>query len=357
MLNELKRFSLLMDSNDKAGARNVISVLCDDICSALDANVVDVRFYYKGEGGNILGSFVSTGRDAKDTKMFIVNTNPSKENKTGLWSWLVKNKNDIWIKDIPENLGNDPLKNEITGDSIPIEYTNISPKTRSILVTSYFRQKNLWGILSIELGEPNRFNNAMVGLFSEITKHIQIIIKKTHTRSLKQKDTDKAINLFCDKIKRFNLKRRIKSVPTGFFSRPFSSEYNIVEDCLAKIFKENNIVFNSFMSDTSKGIITDRIINRINYDNFGIVDISGLKANVMIELGYLINSNIELLIIKNYSDEFEIPFNIKGHQCYLYKIEHPEPNIQEMKIHSKKSGKWNKIDSIVKPLIKKIKFC
>lgn len=67
--------------------------------------------------------------------------------------------------------------------------------------------------------------------------------------------------------------------------------------------------------------LTCKICNKIQSSQFGIVDITGLNENVLIELGMLFGFNkpVIILVEKKEDIEFHIPSNIKGIEQIRYK--------------------------------------
>jgi hypothetical protein len=59
----------------------------------------------------------------------------------------------------------------------------------------------------------------------------------------------------------------------------------------------------------------------IKSSHFCIVDITGKSPNVMMELGMMMISDKDTIIIKRADDDTPIPFNINQENVYSYKLE------------------------------------
>ena len=356
MKNELRRFSLVLDFNDQAGAKKIVDTINKKVCESLKASIVDVRFYREAMGGAVLESFASTGPGTSSKReLFIVNENPVKE-KTGVWSWVVKHNKPLWIEEIPSDLSDESLTNLATKDKdiIGNGYTKIASNTRSIIVAPSDYEGVIWGIYSIELDRSGIFNKAMFDIFLEFSKYFQRIIKKSNIQELKKGDAEKAVDLFCDKLQNFNFKDILKTSPTGFFSRQFAPANKEVEQCIVSLFADYKIEVKSFSSETSRQVVTEQILMEIEDSDFGIVDITGLRPNVLIELGYLINSGKELYILQHHEDNRECPFNLSNHQCFEYKIVHPKSNETKLEIYHLESNRWLPLEDVFLPFIEKL---
>src|SRR5207249_10934541 len=64
--------------------------------------------------------------------------------------------------------------------------------------------------------------------------------------------------------------------------------------------------------------VVEEMIEQINAAHFGIVDVTSLNANVLIETGLMIGINKPLIILRDKRDAQPIPFNIRARQIFQY---------------------------------------
>lgn len=87
-------------------------------------------------------------------------------------------------------------------------------------------------------------------------------------------------------------------------------------DAINKIFENNNLKCIRIDKFYVKGLITEKIWEKIETAKFCIFDISTLNANVMLELGYALKTRIEMLIICDH--KMLLPFNISNYQVHFF---------------------------------------
>ena len=112
---------------------------------------------------------------------------------------------------------------------------------------------------------------------------------------------------------------------TGFIARPFEEKFDLISKAVEKIFQNNRIQATVYRPASGGLLIVDEMMAQIDSSHFGIVDITSLNNNVLVEIGAMIAARKPLIIMRNRSDEnTPLPFDIAGRQCYLYEAEGEE---------------------------------
>jgi hypothetical protein len=60
------------------------------------------------------------------------------------------------------------------------------------------------------------------------------------------------------------------------------------------------------------------LLSQVRSSHFGIVDISELNPNVLVEFGVMLSSNKPVLIFREEKSVAKLPFDLSGYQCHEY---------------------------------------
>jgi hypothetical protein len=117
---------------------------------------------------------------------------------------------------------------------------------------------------------------------------------------------------------------------TGFIARPFEARFEAIERSLQKLFQERGIHASIFEAAPGTQLVITEMMSQLNSAHFGIADITGLKQNILIELGAMIGAGKPLVILRDASDaDATLPFDISAYQCFKYQIEGETPLVYD----------------------------
>ncbi len=105
------------------------------------------------------------------------------------------------------------------------------------------------------------------------------------------------------------------------------------------------------------GPVISEIINEIRGSHFGVVDITGLNPNVMLELGMMMVLERKFILLRQHDDDddTQMPFDLKAHQIYRYKIEHRDPGSKaEIKVFIPGENRFDSIEPIFLSFIEEL---
>ncbi len=237
---------------------------------------------------------------------------------TSLWSWVYRYRQPVWIEDIKSKDLKKPAKNEATGEDIDPLYLNIFQDTDSIMAVPLIFRDVTWGIYSIELPISGKFTEEVLDVLERIAKSIALIIWKADTFELNQGQTANAIRLFTDSILEYGFQENLTPYRSGFIARPFTPEFNNLEACVTNFLEKRQIQARRYVYRQGTGIVIEDIMRQIRSSHFGIIDVTSLNPNVMVELGMFMVLRKKFLILRRQGDTTELPpFDIRSYHVVV----------------------------------------
>lgn len=94
------------------------------------------------------------------------------------------------------------MRNEATKNFIESEYLDFFHETDTIMAVPLITRARLWGVYSIEWPESKGLSNETLELVEQIAKPIARIRWKVETLKHSQNQTNRAISLFSDSIRK-----------------------------------------------------------------------------------------------------------------------------------------------------------
>ncbi len=320
MIEELEKLSLTLDFVAKDDAIRIIDVVNNKLADTLNAHIIDVLWKQEGQVGVILNPFSSFNKSKRgDLKAYEIPKDPTE--KTGLWTWVYKNEKPIWIEEIRSKNLKKPIRNLATRKNIGTNFLNIFRGTDSIMAIPLFFRKTIWGIYSVESQFSGKFTREILEYLEDLSKPIAIILWKAEAQKLNQKHTHDAVSIFANFIRKFEPTTPIPQVRSGLVARPFRRDFEIIENSVKQFLKKNEILAKHYEHPPGRDYVIDGIMREIRSSHFGIVDITGLNPNVMMELGMMMILHKKFIILRRMGDKRKLPFNIRPYHFYEYKVE------------------------------------
>ncbi|NEP20084.1 MAG: hypothetical protein F6J97_24900, partial [Leptolyngbya sp. SIO4C1] len=147
------------------------------------------------------------------------------------------------------------------------------------------------------------------------------IVWKADAHELNDRQTTQAIKKFKEIVQAW--KSYLNPYRTGFIARPFSderSDFIEAEACIKEFLIQHQIQAKRYTHPPGGSYVVSEIMNQIKDSHFGIIDITQLNANVMLELGMIMILNKKFVLLRHRQDDTELPFDIKNYHCYQYEV-------------------------------------
>ncbi|WP_346290513.1 GAF domain-containing protein [Sphaerothrix gracilis] len=317
MLSELEQLSLTLDFLNREEARQVTEVVSEKIKENLNAHIIDILWRQEGRYHDILQPFSSLNVSRREPiKPFEI-----REDSVGIWPWVYRNKEAIWIEKIHSSDLKQPIENKVTGQLVESRDLEFFRDTDSILAVPLLFRDALWGIFCIELPVSGNFTTEIVEFIKRLSKPIANIIWKADAYELNDTQTSQAIVKFKEIVQGSRI--QVNPYRTGFIARPFTSEtsdFYELEDCIREFLVANNIQARRYIHPPGNRYVVSEIMKQIKDSHFGIVDITGFSPNIMLELGMMMILNKKFILLHQKVDNLELPFDIQNYHCYKYEI-------------------------------------
>lgn len=329
LIEELEKLSLSPDFMTEDQTRQVIQLINERLAEILRPHIIDILWRNDAQGGGIILSplnptmCIDTTSRGGAKPFHILGITSDK----GIWAWLCENEKPVWIKNIKKNDLTKPMRNEATKDFIKSEYLDFFHETDTIMAVPLITRNRLWGVYSIEWPESKGLSRETLELVEQLAKPIARIRWKVETLKYSQNQTNRAISLFSDTIRKTFIHEELSPTRTGFIARPFDRKFKILEQCLAKYLIPHGIHIEHFRHPPGERYVIDQIIKSISSAHFGIVDITEINLNVVLELGVMMAQNKEILLFRRRSDRLNLPFDISPLNLYKYDVK-PRSEVQ-----------------------------
>ena len=203
MISELEKLSLTMDLITKDDAKEIIRTVNGALPKLLGDRIIDVRWKEEAVDGIFLNSFSSIDLTQRGTPKPYLIKHDSNDDPTGVWTWVYKNREPLWIEKIKIKDLKQPVRNEVTGKDIEPRYLNFFESTDSIMAIPLTFRDTVWGIYSVELPTSGKLTREIKELMERLSKPMASIIWKADEHEFHQSQTCQAINQFNSSIAEF----------------------------------------------------------------------------------------------------------------------------------------------------------
>lgn len=316
---ELNRLSLSLDYLDEEHRNSVLKVVNQRVKSLLKARIVDVR--WKGElnpgaGGILLQPIYSS---TPNPKPYFVN-----EQSQGVWSWLYHNRKPVWLENLHERAPNEPWPNKAdNNENMDPKYLTIDPATNTIISLPLVYGEStdvVWGAFTVEWGaDDTPDEDTLKGLIS-LARPIGRIVWKADLHMIDRLDTRNAIDLLDKAVATAGTETVLNKYRSGFYVRPFDAKYVKIENFIGNYLHAKKIQVQRFVNPGGGRPVINDIIKMIRMSHFGIVDITGLNPNVLVEVGMLLGLKRQVMLIKEAGDAAPTPFNLSAYEIHKYQV-------------------------------------
>lgn len=236
--------------------------------------------------------------------------------KTGLFSMAYDEESPLLVTNLKALASGtiDEVEEFFTKNTIKKdEYYTGHKDTEEEIVIPMMVKENVVGLINIESFKKGKLDTNTVKELSGIASHLARIIDAAEY----DKDRREEISKYVNELDFGSVKQAILGHQC-FLARPFSKEFVGVEDKLVDVAKNLGLNVQIVKPNPKNMSIFHDIIDQISGSIFSIVDVTYLKANVLIELGIIIGGNKPMLIIQDASDNTKLPFDIQSIPIYRY---------------------------------------
>ena len=272
----------------------------------------------------------------------------------GLWPLVYNQRESVWIENMNRTLAEGFIVNKNTGNKIEgPKHLEFYKDTQSIIIVPVYFRKIVWGIYSIEFDKPSEYKKEILDQIETIASCLANIVWKSEVLQQNCTDTDMAVTRFKQSVIKLEDQVIGFSEPTCFYIRPFGEKFQTIETCMQGMFDKKGIRLRHYEHTPGSSIVIENIMNQIRMSHCGIADITENHENVMLELGMLMASQKEFILIKQHEDYsgkkdgVTLPFDLRSYNYYEYKLDKE----QKLLFKYPADNKFKPCDSVLE------KFC
>ena len=237
-----------------------------------------------------------------------------------LLSWAYFNKKPLWLDMLQQYREGIKKHNLVSaGEEIEPKFIRYWESTDSIIVFPLIYMDTIWGTFSLEAPERRPFKSIVFKELQQLSVYLTDLIYKVDAFDRNELGNKEAIEGFKKRIRETS--GDLYDTKKGFLAYPYdNAKFEVIIDSLKDLFAERNIYLVEGTQDTTSENIIQDILEKVNQSYFGVFDVTQCTNNVMLELGMMMNTDKRVLILKQVSDESEIPFNIAHKQVHRYEL-------------------------------------
>ena len=314
MLQEdIARLAKAVDYLQEPQAAEILGVVLERLKADVSAIIADIWVRSPAEGGiSILDLFVFRADEGRPPRGTVVVT----DKPASLLAWVVERKKPLWLDDV--GVGTRSAANLLTGEIIPDHYFNVDHRTRSFAAVPIRYREQLRGVLSMEAPIKGHIKRAHIDAMTALEGPIGILLWKSSIAKENSAHTQEAIQSF--RQQNAKLINSLNPYRTGFIARPFNPEFELLEKAAKEIFRRRHVQLRPYQQLPGKGPVVREMLIQIHAAHFGIVDITALNGNVLIEYGAMASVSKPIILFKKQDDSVQLPFDLAGFHYYTYAI-------------------------------------
>ncbi|MGH8468871.1 MAG: hypothetical protein ACREVY_07810 [Gammaproteobacteria bacterium] len=146
-----------------------------------------------------------------------------------------------------------------------------------------------WGLYSVELPFSNKLGHRALDLITKFAQSISTILWKVDAYETNTAQTQEAINSLSEFLRATDFHEFLRPTKTAFMARPFTPECEAVQTAINEVLKRGQVQIEVRHAIPEVSYVLEQIIKQIQSCIFGIVDITGCKPNVVMELGMMVS--------------------------------------------------------------------
>ena len=310
---EISRLAKALDYLQEPQAAEILGVVLERLKEDVSAIIADIWVRAPAEGGlSILDLFVSRADDGRPPRGTVVVT----DKPESLLAWVVEREKPLWLDDV--GVGSGSAVNRLDGETVPGYYFKVDHRTRSFAAIPIRYREQLRGVLSVEAAISGRIRREHIDAMTALEGSVGILLWKSSIAKENYIHTQEAIHSF--RQQNAKLINPLNPYRTGFMARPFIPEFELLESTAKNILRKRQIQLRPYQHPPGKGLVVEEMLAQIHSAHFGIVDITGINPNVLIEYGAMTSVRKPVIIFRKKDDLPELPFDLAGFHYYQYAI-------------------------------------
>jgi hypothetical protein len=324
MLQQLEDLSHALNMVSEEDARSIIGHINARLKSVTHAQIIDV--YYKEEAREDqtilrpLSSLATPG--LRDEAM----PWPISLDTLGIWPKAYFEKKAVWLEQIKaaraeqstaENLlggASDP-ESQITTKDLGA----IFAETDSLVCLPLVLEQAPVGFFCIEASRSGVLTEQSIKFLRRLSHSYACLAWKVSASRVNEKQTRRAIDHFKSYATEDVIRDHLSFSGRGIMLRPFGEGHNAIQQHVSDRFAAHGVELRHFISAPGRPIIDD-LTAELRLAPFAVVDITGLNANVLIELGMVKWAQKEIMLLRRKDDAGDLPFDIRTNQVDQYEI-------------------------------------
>lgn len=289
----------------------------------------------------------------KDPELDDPETFHLEESSTGVLSWSFKNKKSIWLENIKKKEKSKGMKIENSEDVIPSEDLWFRYDPDSVLILPFVTANRVRGLYVIDLTESDIFNQKLVDMITRLKNSVGKVLTIADETETNLKIRKEAVKSFLDSIRdyKFSDSWRRESYRTCFIARPFRDEFALVENNLSKILEKEKVRATSYNPRDGKLYVVDEIKKQIDEAHFCVADVTDSNPNVLTEVGMMMMSGKQILLLRQKDDESSWPFDINQYHIYNYVVDNKS---NEIKVLNPTGDEYQNLSDVLKGVIRQV---
>ena len=274
--------------------------------------------------------------------------------RKGALSWCVENGQDkegFWVEGIRSAADPAKLKNKFDGEEIGDSYTDfIDDPDTVIAVPLRTANSEVIGIIAVQFEKETHVSRQFANILTKISTEVTRIIRKSNETTTYIRNTTDAVEGFLDDIQSLELSPELLEPRSkvGFIARPFSDEFNEVGKELERLLAEEGCEALAYSPDRPGGLVASEVMGQIKNARFGVADITGSNPNVLMEVGVMIASKKDVLLLRDHNDTSETPFNLSNYHAHEYR----QTKDGQLEIKRPTESAFSPFAEALKPLLK-----
>lgn len=320
----MERLSLAVGPVEWDDARRVVHAATEQLANLLGASMVRLYWAREAQDGFLLDPVEYENRSGlPDPQPFTVGREPA-----GPLSWVFTRGETLWLDDFNPD-GTEPATNRATQEEVPLEYLNMKTfPCRSLLAIPLRGRMSVRGVFSVELPRAEgRLSDGVLEVMRHLGRTVTRLLVNADYHQNDLRKSGEAIKKFLSDASGVKIDPIFLTNPerNAFLARPFEPEFEPVEHAIIDELARLGIRGHSYRPQRGQHVV-EEIMDQIRGAHFCMADITGANPNVMTEVGMMVMTNKELIILQDSEDQTDIPFDIADRFAFRYALD-PETEL------------------------------
>jgi hypothetical protein len=314
---ELKKLRLAPDFISEEQANQILRFVNGYVAAETGAHLIDVLWRQHAQRGEIIlnpqshGCINRTGR--RQTLPYVLTADI-----TGAWAPAYREGHPLLFRNL-KHTATATVVDDLSVHEFDRARLDVYPATDMLFVVPLTVENVVCGLFSIEWDRSFELSRQFRTMIDAAADTCAMVCWKSEITALTHGQTAEAINIFIDAITETGERHELDPARTGFFARPYEDRFGLLESIINRHLATRGVAAHSFSPVPGRGLVVPDILRAIERAHFGLVDITGQSANVMLELGAIMGANKQFVVIRDEEDRSDLPFDAAPYQCNYYR--------------------------------------